>query len=253
MNATAVAEQPVIVVVEDDPEALEQRTSLLASLDCLAIGFLTDEEAREAMLSAPVDLLLTDIRLKPSKGDRSGVELARYVKRTFPDMPVLGYSAVFADKDLAPLEKDTFDEVWPKNLDFMQIEELMQRCQSLARQHQVRRREALWQLFLKIDMFNMRALPAAAATLEELSEQDEAILRYVGEGLAPREIAELLDISEDDLYRFIGWVLDELPPEPGGETMNDVHERHGSRPVTAVELQEFVESYGPFSPSDDEG
>jgi DNA-binding NarL/FixJ family response regulator len=38
-------------------------------------------------------------------------------------------------------------------------------------------------------MFDMRALPTAAATLTELSERDQAILRDVAGGLSPKEIA----------------------------------------------------------------
>jgi DNA-binding NarL/FixJ family response regulator len=253
MSATATVELPVILVVEDDHEALEQRTNMLATMECTAIGFENDDEAREAMLESLVDLVLTDIRLKPSKGDRSGIEFARYVKRIYPDMPVLGYSAVFADKDLAPLEKEIFDEVWPKTLNFLQIEEMLQRCRELALEHREQRRAALWELFLKNKMFDMRTLPSAVTVLPDLDERDETILRLVGEGLPPRDIAEQLDIDEGELYRFVGWVLDELPPEPWGETVADIHARHGSQPASEADLEEFERLYGPSLPPDDEG
>ena len=254
MNVVAEAELPIILVVEDDPEALDQRTGLLSTLQSAPIGKSSEDEAREVILRLPVDLVLTDIRLKVPPDDRSGIALARYVKGTCPDLPVIGYSARVADDELSPAEKEVFDEVWPKNLDYMQIEELMQRCRSLAAAHQEVRRAAMWELFLKCEMFDMRTIPAAASdVLPNLSEQDEEILRLVAKGCSPREIAEHLEIEEDDLYRFVGWVLEELPPEPGGETMDDVHGRHGSRPADSSELAEFERLYGPFSPLDEEG
>ena len=50
-------------------------------------------------------------------------------------------------------------------------------------------------------VFDMRALPTVAAALTELSERDQAILRDVADGLSPKEIAECIDIPEDELYR----------------------------------------------------
>jgi hypothetical protein len=101
-------------------------------------------------------------------------------------------------------------------------------------------------------MFDMRALPTAAATLTELSERDQAILRDVAGGLSPKEIAERIDIPEDELYRFIAWVLEEIQPAPNGDTMREVYARHASRPVSPSDIEEFERRFGPSLPSDDE-
>ncbi len=129
----------------------------------------------------------------------------------------------------------------------------MQRCRSLAVAHQEARRGALWELFLKSEMFDMRSLPSAAQLLPALSEQEEEILREVGEGRSPREIAERLRIEEDELYRFVSWALDELPPDPVGVTIADIHARRGSRPATPPEIEEFERLYGASLPADGEG
>jgi len=106
---------------------------------------------------------------------------------------------------------------------------------------------------LVVAMLDMRALPSAAAALSGLTEREQVVLRLVAEGLSPREIADRVDLSEDALYRFVAWVLDELAPAPDGETMSDVHFRHGSRPASPSELEEFERRYGSSLPSDAEG
>ena len=102
-------------------------------------------------------------------------------------------------------------------------------------------------------MFDMRTLSNAAAVLRELTDDERAVLACVAEGLSPREIAERLSLDEDELYRLVAWVLDELQPAPNGETMSDVHARHASRPANAAEIDEFERRFGPSLAPDDEG
>ena len=101
-------------------------------------------------------------------------------------------------------------------------------------------------------MFNMRTLPSAAANLQ-LTELEQRVLAYVAEGRAPKEIAERLNMPEDELYRLVAWVLDEIEPAPAGDTMRDVYARHGGRPAITAELEEFERRYGPSLSPDGEG
>lgn len=101
-------------------------------------------------------------------------------------------------------------------------------------------------------MFDMRTLPVAASEVK-LSDLERDVLGYVADGLSPKEIAERVEISEDELYRLVAWVLDELQPAPEGETMRDVHARHGSRPASPEEIEEFERRFGASLPTDGEG
>ena len=233
-------ERPLIVVVEDDPHQLTESTAALVDLQCEAVGVSDDALAKRAMDGADVDLVLTDIKLKPVRNDKSGVALARFVKQTYTGVPVLGYSAVFADKDLAAGEKAVFDEVYPKDLSYRELDELLKRCRMLARKH---RRRSLWELLLSHTMFDMRGLPAVVDRLPQLDERETAILALVAEGASPRDIASRVGMHEDDLYRFVAWVLEELPPEPEGMTMAEMYRRHGGRAATDDELDEFDRLY----------
>jgi CheY-like chemotaxis protein len=253
MSTTITANLPVIVVVEDDEVALEQRTHALEELDCRVIPCGTYEEALTALQDSSADLVLTDIRLRASPGDRGGVALARFVKGTRPGMPVLGYSAVFADKDLSKAEKEPFDEVWSKDLSYMEIDEMLERCRSLAEDHRTDAQRHLIELFLATGMFGTKELAEIETVVESLSEDEEAALRYVGQGMPPADVAHRVDLTEEDLYRLVAWVLEELPPGPAGRTMADVHRDHAVRPATQDELAEFDELYGASMLPEDEG
>lgn len=102
-------------------------------------------------------------------------------------------------------------------------------------------------------MFDMRALPSEVARLRGLTEQERLALRYVGEGLSPREISDRVEVSEQELYRLVAWALDELEPAPDGQTMADVHARHGSRAASPEDIAEFERRFGSSLPADDEG
>jgi hypothetical protein len=101
-------------------------------------------------------------------------------------------------------------------------------------------------------MFNMRTLPQAARDMASLDERDRRAIEMIGEGIAPREIADRLGMPETQVFRLVTGVLDEAEP-PGGPTLDEVHARLGSRPATADELVEFDRLYGASQPADAEG
>jgi hypothetical protein len=53
--------------------------------------------------------------------------------------------------------------------------------------------------------------------------------------------------------RLVAWVLDELQLAPNGDTMHEVHTRHGSRAASPPDLDEFERRFGPSLQPDDEG
>lgn len=99
----------------------------------------------------------------------------------------------------------------------------------------------------------MRTLPDAASGVAGLTDTEQEALGYVASGLSPRDIAERTAIGEDELYRLVAWVLDELQPAPDGETMAAVHARHGSRPASRSDVDEFERRFGASLPTDGEG
>src|SRR4051812_21653886 len=98
MNDLTTTPRPVILVVEDEEEALRLRLDALIDAECTPIGVQSHDDALRELRAAPaVDLVLTDIHLAAAPDDKSGVALARYIKNSYVDLPVAGYSAVFGD------------------------------------------------------------------------------------------------------------------------------------------------------------
>ena len=104
----------------------------------------------------------------------------------------------------------------------------------------------------EVGVVEMRSLTDEAALLPELDERERQAVALIGNGVAPREVAERLGMDEPQVYRLVVDVLDYLEA-PEGPTLREVHAKDGSRPATVDEIAEFEEFYGPSMPTDDEG
>ena len=80
-----------VLLVEDNPQVREFAEGLLTDLDCRVVSVDDAQEALERLDSEEIDLVLSDVVMP----GMSGVELARAIQRTHPDVPILlatGYS-----------------------------------------------------------------------------------------------------------------------------------------------------------------
>ena len=95
-------------------------------------------------------------------------------------------------------------------------------------------------------------LPAAAERLGDLTQRERDVLSLLGQGLASKEIAQRLGISEATVYVVIADLLDALEYEPPNVTADDIHRRAGTRPATSEEIARFHADFGPLQ-ADSEG
>jgi DNA-binding CsgD family transcriptional regulator len=95
-------------------------------------------------------------------------------------------------------------------------------------------------------------LPSAAARLADLSPREREILGLLAEGLASREIAERLAVSEGMVYHVVADLLDAVEFGPVALSAGEIHRRAGTRPATTEELAAFDAEFGPFD-ADSEG
>jgi CheY-like chemotaxis protein len=109
----------IALVVEDNKSVLKARRTFLESQGFVAIPASSYHEALKEFRSIPrVDLVLTDINL-PSDSryaatDTSGATLAQVLRAVSSDLPIYGYSAIFADEELSPDLTDAFTGYYPK-------------------------------------------------------------------------------------------------------------------------------------------
>jgi DNA-binding NtrC family response regulator len=133
--ASKVATDPLVLLVDDEEDSLELSRAALAEADLDAIGVRTLGDALRALRDAPrIDLVMTDICLVAGRKDRSGLELARYVSEHHRDIPIVGYSALFAEREFAG-EQELFDTFWEKSSgDYRALDAFIRRCRRLALQ-----------------------------------------------------------------------------------------------------------------------
>lgn len=136
--------QPMVLIVEDMAGQRVSKSAALVKRGCVPLAVEdSDAAARELTASPGIDLVLTDIRLSQrDKQDRSGVELARFVKSAFPDLPVVGYSAFVSAEDLSPEDLGLFNQTYPKGVQTSkEIRVNMDECAQLAFESRRRRRD----------------------------------------------------------------------------------------------------------------
>lgn len=129
------ASEPVVLIVEDLADQRMDKAREMVERGCVPITVEgTDAAARELTASPGIDLVLTDIHLVPRRsGDKSGVELARFVRTDHPDIPIVGYSAYFSEKELPDEDLELFDYAYGKGQSTVsEIKVIMDTCGELA-------------------------------------------------------------------------------------------------------------------------
>lgn len=134
---------PIVLVVEDDPDALDLRVRQLNGVGCRAIAVSNPNDAIRELWHAPLlGGVLTDINLLRAGEDKSGIALARYIRRNRPSLPISGYSGVFAEDRLSAEERSLFNSYYSAGrLNPNQIREAINEFSDLARTFEAARRE----------------------------------------------------------------------------------------------------------------
>ncbi len=182
------ASEPVVLIVEDRAGQRMEKARAMVARGCVPITVEgTDAAARELTASPGIDLVLADIHLVPDeKGDKSGVDLARFVKADYPNTPVVGYSAYFSADELSDADLALFDYRYGKGQSTIkEIKVSMDRCADLARESRSQRKN--------------RADARLADSSEGLSETVLEIVRSAS--LA--EVDEVEQVLHEAGFRFM--------------------------------------------------
>ncbi len=114
-----------ILVVDDDRYLLDLLIETLKTIGYDATGVTSAEEALQHLESASVQLVITDIRMP----GMDGVEFARRVKSSRPELPVIFITGVFNSSVLRKVEAEGF---LAKPFRINQVEELIEEVMANA-------------------------------------------------------------------------------------------------------------------------
>jgi CheY-like chemotaxis protein len=137
LDFVTMAERPLILLLDDRPEARESMRALFEAIGCSVIPVATYESAFAEISSREnINFVVTDISLKADENDKSGVIFAKMARKMREDIPVAAYSAKVKDLALSPADYRVFDLFLDKTSD--KAEHTMQfvtECRALAIAH----------------------------------------------------------------------------------------------------------------------
>jgi CheY-like chemotaxis protein len=110
MQTQDLSSEPLLLLVDDNTKSLQNRRELFDEVGFATLAVEDEQQAIKEFVASPgVDVVITDIRLHTKKPlDKSGVSLARRLKEINPEIPIVGYSAAFAEDELTEEERSLF-------------------------------------------------------------------------------------------------------------------------------------------------
>lgn len=85
--------KPKIMLIDDDEDILDQLSMILKAQGCEVFTASSQKDGEELMLSVQPDLAILDLMMEQKD---SGFVLAHYLKKLYPDVPVVMLTAVTA-------------------------------------------------------------------------------------------------------------------------------------------------------------
>jgi len=130
-------DRPTVLIVDDNVESLRNRKELFADSGMIVRESTTFEAAKELIAAdVPLDVAIIDINLSDDPRDQSGVELARLLRQQRPGLPIVAYTAYYAEDALGSELRDLFAEwVVKGSMSVATLDEFVERCSALARAH----------------------------------------------------------------------------------------------------------------------
>jgi CheY-like chemotaxis protein len=131
--ADAQKAKPLVLVVEDDERLLRLRARSLEQRGLEVVASNTVDEALSTLESGPeLDAVLVDINLSKEPGDKSGIALAKVIRERYEDVPMVAYSAFFANEILDEVSP-VFDRYYSKgSRPVAELEEALEEIRKLA-------------------------------------------------------------------------------------------------------------------------
>lgn len=195
-----------LLVVDDHNLFRQGLMRILRDFDQLEIvgEAANGQEALAVMERVQPHLVLMDVNMPVT----SGPEAAQRMRKLYPQVPIVMLTVSERDEDLFDAIKAGAQGYLLKNVGAAELLDAIQRVHAgeaiIAPSMAVR----------LLDEFRSLAAQApteaAPATVEELSEREVEVLRLVAQGLANKQIAEALGLSEHTVKTHLQNILEKL-------------------------------------------
>ncbi|WP_179855045.1 response regulator transcription factor [Paractinoplanes atraurantiacus] len=166
------------------------RTAVAAYLESkgieVAVNVATGDELLAGMRAHPVDIAVVDVRLTPDS-DEGGIELARTVKREFPEAAILILSAYTATDQAIRLISDFEQSIGYLRKDEVDVDDLGVQLTRLVAGQQVLGRSF-------VDRLLRPTIRESALT--SLTRQEREVLRLIAQGYSNAGIGGALSLAE---------------------------------------------------------
>ncbi|MCO5237317.1 MAG: response regulator transcription factor [Chitinophagaceae bacterium] len=171
-----------VFIVDDHPVVVEGLKSVIEKLPGHRVAGTAFNaiDAVNKLKTTEVDVLLLDINLP----DISGIDLCKKVRKTFPDIKVLGISTFSERSYISRMIGNGASGYLIKSASADEIAEAIASVMQ-------------GKLYMSLDMVHLLrpSSVVSAGNLPALTKRETEILRYIAEGLTNNQIAEKLFIS----------------------------------------------------------
>lgn len=135
-------DRPVVLLVEDNERSRIARSELFAHEGMQVIEVDDLESAIAALgMNRDISVVVTDISLSSRETNTDGLRLVELIRDRFHGLPVVGYSALFAEGDVPVEYRHLFDRWYPKgSLSSLDIADSVTEAKRLALEYDRNRR-----------------------------------------------------------------------------------------------------------------
>ncbi len=193
-----------ILLVDDHALFRKGLVSLLEDLpEVKVVGEASNGcEAIEAAKTLEPDLIFMDINMP----ECDGLEATKKIKEILPSVKIVILTASEEDQDLFEAMKIGAQGYLLKDLELKQFLELLQ---TISKGEAILSSTMATKIFKEFNK-NENESKTADSSVDELTDRETTILKYVAEGLLNKEIADQLGISENTVKIHLRNILEKL-------------------------------------------
>lgn len=130
-----------VLLLDDDDRNRGLSAEIFSNEEARVVEAATTAQAESELIAHPgIDAVSLDVSLRGSGEDKEGAELAVRIHKARPELPIIGYSAYFAENELSTAERDAFTAYFPRGGSTGQIEAYVNRCLDEGLAYRRRRR-----------------------------------------------------------------------------------------------------------------